>query len=106
MLIWELVDIYLLLDRYNFLAFFFYLLSEPPHLSKLSKAHAKHIMYFSYKNQCLRMCFFYQDCYRNFSCCFSEPSLPKFLFMNKSKNSLTYKQSFSLIIRGKGNLKK
>ena len=58
MLIWELVDVYLLLDRYNFLPFFFfYLLSEPPHLSKLSKAHAKHIMYFSYKNQCLRMCF-------------------------------------------------
>lgn len=57
MLIWELVDIYLLLDQYNFLSFFFNLLSEPPHLSKLSKAHAKHIMHFSYKNQYLRMCF-------------------------------------------------
>lgn len=56
MLIWELVDIYLPSDRYNFHPFF-YLLSEPPHLSKLSKAYAKHIMYFSYKNQCLRVCF-------------------------------------------------
>lgn len=68
MLIWELVDIYLLLDRYNFLPFL-NLLSEPPHLSKLSKAHAKHIMHSSYKNQYLRMCF-YQNCYGNSSTAF------------------------------------
>lgn len=72
MLIWELVDIYLLLDRFNFLPFFFYLLSEPPHLSKLSKAHAKHIMHLSCKNQCLRMCF-YQDCFGNSSTAFQRP---------------------------------
>lgn len=97
MFIWELVDIHLLLDRYNFLPFFFYLLSEPFHLSKLSKAHAKHIMYFSYKNQCLRMCFLPGLLQKFFLLLFR--ALPKFLFMNKSQNSLTYKQSFSLIIK-------
>lgn len=76
MLIWELVDIYLLLDQYNFLPFF-YLLSEPPHLSKLSKAHAKHIMHFSYKNQCSRTCF-YQACYRNSYTAFLRPCYQNF----------------------------
>lgn len=39
--------------------------------------------------------------------CFSEALLPKFVFVNKSQNSFTYKQSFSLIIKsgGKCNFK-